>query len=50
VAQVNLAERQYLERLEQAKKAGAIDNDDYVRARMDVSNPFSPFGRMKNED
>ncbi len=49
VAQVDLAERQYLERLEQVKKAGAIDNDDYFRARMDVSSPFSSFGRMRAE-
>ncbi len=49
VAQVNLAEQQYLERLEQAKKAGAVDNDDYVRARMDVSGLFSPFERMRAE-
>ena len=49
VAQVNLAEQQYLERLEQAKKAGAVDNDDYVRARMDVSSLLSPFGRMRTE-
>ena len=49
VAQVNLAEQQYLERLEQAKKAGAVDNDDYFRTRMDVSNSLSPFGRMRTE-
>lgn len=47
LAQVDLAERQYLERLEQAKKAGAVDNDNYFRARMDVSSPFSSFGRMR---
>ena len=49
LAQVNLAEQQYLERLEQAKKSGVIDSDDYFRARIDVSSPFSPFGRMRTE-
>jgi len=49
LAQINLAQQRYMERLEQAKKAGAVDYDDYNGARMDVSSPFSAFERMRNE-
>ncbi len=49
LAQIHLAEQKYLERLEQAKKSGAIDNEDYFRARFDILGGFSPFERMRTE-
>ena len=48
LTQINLAQQRYMERLEQAKEAGAIDNAGYIKAaEMDISDPFSSFGRMR---
>ena len=49
LAEINAVERQYLERLEQAKKAGGVDNEDYLWARLDISSPLNPFERMRTE-
>lgn len=49
LAQIDSAQQIYLERLEQAKEAGAVDNEDYVRAMMDISSQFNPFERMREE-
>ena len=49
LAQIDLAQQRYMERLEQAKKEGVVENDDYNGARIDVSSPHSSFGRMRDK-
>ncbi|MEK6827326.1 MAG: hypothetical protein AABX99_02460, partial [Nanoarchaeota archaeon] len=49
IAQIDFAQKQYMQRLEQAKKESAIDDFDYIKARMGVSDMFSPFQRMRDE-
>ncbi len=49
IAQIDLAQEQYLQRLELAKKERAIDEFDFIKARMNVSDMFGPFSRMRDE-
>lgn len=49
LAQINSAQQKYMERLEEARKSGAIDDTDYVKAIRGVSGLHSPFQEMIRE-
>lgn len=49
LAEIASAQQRYQQRLEQARKSGAIDASDYSRALMDLHCPTNPFEKARRD-
>ncbi|MBI2044173.1 hypothetical protein HYT24_02305 [Candidatus Pacearchaeota archaeon] len=49
LAQIDLAERQYFERLSVYRSSGALSAEDYNQARFKSRTMFDPFERMRDQ-
>ena len=47
--EITRAEQSFRQRLEAARKAGTLDESDYMRAIMDLQSPMSHFGKARQE-